>query len=191
MCGDHPETVGHLVSACSKLAQTEYRRRHDKMGLRVYWEVCGVYGLKRSEQWHLEVPDGVRKSDDGMVEIWWDQTVITPTKFKSNRPDMLIIDRRSNKWFMVDFAVPFDANVVQKEKDKIDTYQKLAAEVARMNAVNVRVVPIVVGALGTVTKDLLGWLKVLNVGDVVGGLQTAAIIGTAAILKKVLDRKTS
>ena len=60
-----------------------------------------------------------------------------------------------------------------------------------MNAVNVRVVPIVVGALGTVTKDLLGWLKVLNVGDVVGGLQTAAIIGTAAILKKVLDRKTS
>ena len=98
MCGDHPETVGQLVSACTKLAQTEYRRRHDKMGLRVYWEVCGIYGVKRSERWHLEVPDGVRKSDDGMVEIWWDQTVITPTKFVANRPDMMIVDRRSKEW---------------------------------------------------------------------------------------------
>ena len=189
MCGDHPETVGHLVSACTKLAQTEYRRRHDKMGLRVYWEVCGVYGVKRSERWHLEVPDGVRKSDDGMVEIWWDQTVITPTKFVANRPDMMIVDRRSKEWFMVDFSVPYDPNVAKKEEEKISKYKDLAAEVARMNAVRVEVVPIVVGALGVVSKDLLSWLKVLRVGDVVGGLQTAAVIGTAAILRKVLSKK--
>ena len=190
MCGDYPETVGHLVSACKKMAQTDYKRRHDKMGLRVYWEVCGVYGLKRSERWHLEVPDGVRRSDDGMIEIWWDQKVVTPTKFEANRPDMMIVDRRSKEWFMVDFAVPFDANVAKKEEEKIGKYKDLAAEVARMNTVKVVVVPIVVGALGVVSKDLLGWLKVLGVGDVVGGLQTAAVIGTAAILKKVLVRKT-
>ena len=35
MCGEYAETVGHLVSACTKLAQTEYRRRHDTMGKRV------------------------------------------------------------------------------------------------------------------------------------------------------------
>ena len=187
MCGEHPETVMHLVSGCSKMAQTDYRRRHDKMGLRVYWEVCGLYGLKRSERWHLEVPDGVRKSDDGLVEIWWDQTVSTPTKFPSNRPDMMIVDRRSKKWFMVDFAVPFDSNVVKTEKKKTDKYKDLAAEVARMNAAKVEVVPIVVGALGIVSKDLLSWLKMLGVGDVVGDLQTAAVIGTAAILRKVLS----
>ena len=125
-----------------------------------------------------------------MIEIWWDQKVITPTALKHNRPDMMIVDRRSKEWFMIDFAVPFDANVVEKEKEKVLTYTDLAAEVARMNAVKVVVVPIVVGALGVVSKDLLGWLKVLGVGDVVGGLQTAAVIGTAAILKKVLVRKT-
>ena len=189
MCGDHPETVGHLVSACSKLAQTEYRRRHDKMGLRVYWEVCGVYGLKRSEQWHLEVPDGVRKSDDGMVEIWWDQTVSTPNKYDANRPDMMIVDRKSKEWFMVDFSVPLDTNVAKKEEEKISKYKDLAAEVSRMHTVKVEVVPIVVGALGVVSKDLLGWLKKLGVGDVVGGLQTAAVIGTGAILRKVLGKK--
>ena len=60
-----------------------------------------MYGLKRSECWHLEVPDGVRKIDDGLVEIWWEQTVLTPTKFDGNCPDMMIVDRRSKKWFMV------------------------------------------------------------------------------------------
>ena len=50
VCGEEAESVGHLVSHCKKLRQTEFRRRHDKMGLRVYWEVCGKYWLKRSER---------------------------------------------------------------------------------------------------------------------------------------------
>ena len=55
-CGKDPETVGHLVSACTMLCQREYRRRHDRMGLRVYWELCGTYGLERSACWDEEVP---------------------------------------------------------------------------------------------------------------------------------------
>ena len=186
MCGEYAETVGHLVSACSKLAQSEYKRRHDTMGKRVYWEVCGNLGLRRSEKWYEEVPDQVRKSDDDNIEVWWDKKVITPTKFDKERPDLVIIDRNSKKWWMVDFAVPYDPNVARKEQEKIDGYQKLAAEVARMHNVKVEVVPIVVGSLGVVTKDLTRWLGRVGVGDVVGGLQTSAIIGTAAILRKVL-----
>ena len=58
-----------------------------------------------------------------------------------------------------------------------------------MEKVQVVVVPIVVGALGMVTNNLVGWLRKLGVGDVAGGLQTSAIIGTAAILRKVLNTK--
>ena len=143
-------------------------------------------GLRRSKKWYEEVPDQVRKSDDGNIEVWWDKKVITPTKFDKERPDLVIIDRNSKKWWMVDFAVPYDPNVARKEQEKIDGYQKLAAEVARMHNVKVEVVPIVVGSLGVVTKDLTRWLGRVGVGDVVGGLQTSAIIGTAAILRKVL-----
>ena len=189
MCGEEAESVGHLVSHCKKLRQTEFRRRHDKMGLRVYWEVCGKYGLKRSERWYEEVPDPVRTSADGRYEVRWDQKVVTPTAFVANRPDMVVIDRVGKKWALVDFAVPFDGNVVKKEKEKIDKYRELAAELSRMERVQVVVVPIVVGALGMVTNDLVGWLRKLGVGDVVGGLQTSAIIGTAAILRKVLNTK--
>ena len=122
MCGEYAETVGHLVSACSKLAQSEYKRRHDTMGKRVYWEVCGNLGLRRSEKWYEEVPDQVRKSDDGNIEVWWDKKVITPTKFDANRPDMVIIDRNNRKWWLVDFSVPYDPNVARKEKEKIEKY---------------------------------------------------------------------
>ena len=36
VCGKEVESVGHLASGCSGLAQKEYKRRYDRMGLRVY-----------------------------------------------------------------------------------------------------------------------------------------------------------
>ena len=83
--------------------------------------------------------------------------------------------------------MPFDPNVASKEGEKVKKYEKLAAEVSRMHKVAVQVVPIMVGSLGVVSKKMEGWLKRLGIGDVVGGLQMSAIIGTAAILRKVLS----
>ena len=87
---------------------------------------------------------------------------------------------------MVDFSVSFDANVAKREDDKVEKYQRLAAEVSRTHKVSTVVVPIVVGALGVIPKRLVGYLKRLGI-DVVGGLQMSAIIGTAVILRKVLS----
>ena len=157
------------------------------MGLRVYWELCGKYGLKRSEKWYEEVPDPVRVSADGMCKIWGDQKVVTPSLMEHNRPEVVVIDRAGRRWTLVDFSVPFDPNVAKKEDDKVKKYERLATEVSRMHKVGTEVVPIVVGALGVVSQRLIGYLKRLGIGDVVGGLQTSAIVGTAAILRKVLS----
>ena len=40
LCGDSTETVQHIVSGCRKLAQRECRKRHDKVALRLQWELC-------------------------------------------------------------------------------------------------------------------------------------------------------
>ena len=103
---------------------------------------------------------------------------------------MVVIDHEKKTWKLVDFSVPFDRNRAKKEEEKIGKYRELAAELCRMHKVVVEVVPIVVGALGVVTNKLVGWLKKFGVGDVIGGLQTSAIIGTAAILRKVLNINT-
>ena len=107
-------------------------------------------------------------------------------KMDHNRPDVVLVDRTNKRWILVDFAVPWDKNVV-KEEEKILKYSPLALEVRRMHGVSTKIIPIVVGALGVVSKNLPGYLADLQVPDVLGGLQTSAIIGTAIILRKVLS----
>ena len=40
MYHDKNESVGHLVSECSKLAQREYKARHDRVATAVHWGLC-------------------------------------------------------------------------------------------------------------------------------------------------------
>ena len=51
----------------------------------------------------------------------------------------------------------------------------------------VTIVPIVIGALGTVTKGLLKGLEDLEVGGRVETIQTTALLRTARILRRVLE----
>ena len=34
------EMVNHIINECSKLAQKEYKTRHDWVGKVIYWELC-------------------------------------------------------------------------------------------------------------------------------------------------------
>ena len=40
LCGDRDETINHIISVCSKLAQREYKARHDWVGKVIHWEMC-------------------------------------------------------------------------------------------------------------------------------------------------------
>ena len=51
----------------------------------------------------------------------------------------------------------------------------------------VTIVPIVIGALGTITKGLLKGLEDLEVGGPVETIQTTALLRTAGILRRVLE----
>ena len=53
---------------------------------------------------------------------------------------------------IVDFAVPADHRVKLKESEKKDKYQDLARELTKQRQT---IIPIVIGALGTVTKGLV------------------------------------
>ena len=50
LCGNKGESVNHIVSECSKLAQKEYKRRHDNIGRIVHWKLCGKYELERGDK---------------------------------------------------------------------------------------------------------------------------------------------
>jgi hypothetical protein len=187
VCGEYDETVMHLASGCGELAKRQYVVRHNKMGARVHWELCKKYGIECTEKWYDHVPCRVSTDKAGEVEIYWDVTVQTAWRVKHNRPDIVIVDRRLGKWTLVDFSVPMDMNVARKEQNKVETYQPLAQEIRKMHRVHTEIIPIVMGALGTVPKRLPGYVKQLGIPDVVGGMQMTALLGTARILKNVLS----
>ena len=51
----------------------------------------------------------------------------------------------------------------------------------------VEVVPVVVGALGRITKGFSGWMDILGIKLNVGMVQKSVLLGTLRILRKVLD----
>ena len=65
----------------------------------------------------------------------------------------------------VDFAVPADHRIKLKEWEKKDKYQDLAREFKKkLWSMKVTIIPIMIGAFGTVTKGLLKGLEDLKVG---------------------------
>ena len=51
--------MGHLASECTKLAQREYRSRHDNVTRIIRWKICGKHDLERASKWHEHAPQGV------------------------------------------------------------------------------------------------------------------------------------
>ena len=88
---------------------------------------------------------------------------------------------------IIDIAVPGDAGIVEKEKEKVEKYQDLRREVTGLWNVKAKVVPIVVGALGAVTPNLSKYLDVIGVTTRIELLQKAALLGTARLLRRVLE----
>ena len=82
--------------------------------------------------------------------------------------------------------MPNDSGIFEKEKEKIEKYQDLRRKMAKLWSIKMSVVPIVVGALGTVTNNLGKHQKTIGVTATVELLQKAALLRTARILRKVL-----
>ena len=88
---------------------------------------------------------------------------------------------------IVNFAVPADHRIKLKECEKKDKYLDLARELKKLWNMQVTIIPIVIGAFGTVTKGLLKGLEDLEVDGRVGTIQTTTLLGMARILRRVLE----
>ena len=88
---------------------------------------------------------------------------------------------------IVDFAVSADNRVKLKECEKRDKYQDLARELKKQWNVKVTIIPIVIGALGTLTKGLIQGQEDLKITGQVETVQTTALLKSARIPRSVLE----
>ena len=120
-------------------------------------------------------------------KLLWDFNIQTDHLILARRPDLIIINKRKRICKIVDFAVLADHRINLKESEKKDKYLDLARELKKLWNMKVTIVPIVIGALGTITKGLLKGLENLGVSRRVETIQTTALPRTARILIQVLE----
>jgi hypothetical protein len=87
---------------------------------------------------------------------------------------------------LIDVAISGDRNVIKKEAEKILKYKDLTTEIRRMRNVKARVIPVITGATGTLSKSFRKCVSDIPGNHDVKELHKTAILGTAHILRKVL-----
>ena len=156
-----------------------------KVALRVQWEMCRKYGIECTDKWydHQLLPI----TEKWRVRITWDMTIYTDKVLKHNQPDITLVHKDTQKWTLIDTAVPADQNITRTEEEKVEKYQELAFEIRKIHgAMKVMIIPIVTGALRSTSKGAKTWFGKLDVPDFLGSVLLSAILGTAHLLQRVL-----
>ena len=92
ICGDRDETINLIISECSKLAQKEYKTRHDWMGKVIHWEMCKKFKFDHMNKWYMHNPAAVLENDT--YKLLWDFDIQTDHLISARRPDLIIINKK-------------------------------------------------------------------------------------------------
>ena len=87
---------------------------------------------------------------------------------------------------LLDVAISGDRKVIKKEAKNILKYKDLTIEIQRMRNIKPRVIPVIIGATGTISESFRKYVSNISGNHEVKELQKTAILGTAHILQKVL-----
>ena len=122
MCGERDESINHLIAKCKKLAQKEYKQRHDNIARIVHVELCEKFGLVGEVTWYNHKPASVVEND--RVKILWDFNIQTDHVIQQKRPNIVVLYKKERKCHFVDIAVPGDKRSELKQQEKIETTPK-------------------------------------------------------------------
>ena len=124
------------------------------------------------------------------IKLLWDFDIQTDHVISARRPDLIIICKKNENLLKLStFAVPADHRIKLKECEKKDTYLNLARELKTLWNTKVTIIPILIGAFGTITKGLFKGPEDLEFEGRVKTIQTTAQLRAARILRRVLETR--
>ncbi|CAH3030598.1 unnamed protein product, partial [Porites evermanni] len=143
------------------LAKTEYISRHNNAAAYLHWSICKDHDIEIADKWYEHEPETVIHNKDNNITIMWDMPVNTDRTITANRPDIIV-------------------------KDSVNSTCKLI-DMTRMWHMKTVVIPVVVGALGTVKKGMVENIKKVSERASMTEIQKICMLGSARILRKVLS----
>ena len=184
LCKKVDERIDHVVSGCSTLAQ-EYKRRHDNLGKIVHWKLARKCNFEDGDKWYEHEPESVLENED--YKILWDFSIQTDHVIDTWGPHLVVVDKKRRTCKTTDFAVHTDSRIEEKEKEKIEKYQDLRRELQKIWNVKVKIIPLVMGSYGAIPKQFGNRLNETGITAEIGQVQKTVLLGTARILRKVLE----
>ena len=55
------ETMNHIITKCSKLAQKKYKTRHEWVGKVIHLELCKMFKFDYTIKWYMHKPESVQE----------------------------------------------------------------------------------------------------------------------------------
>ena len=142
LCGSTDETINHLISSCSFIAQTAYIKRHDQVAKFIHWKLAQCYGFEVVCQWWLYKPVCLMTNAAGT--LMWDFTIVTDDQGTHNHPDITVFDKTSETVKFVDIVIPGDCHLRNKIVEKKEKYTDLSIRVQMMWKSPTLVIPVVI-----------------------------------------------
>ena len=127
----------------------------------VHWKLARKCNFEAGDKWYEHEPESVLENED--YKILRDFSIQTDHIIDAWRPDLVVVDKKERICKIIDFAVPGDSRIEEKEKDKIEKYQDLGRELQKIWNVKVKILPLVVGSLCTIHKQFGNKLKQIGI----------------------------
>ena len=145
--------------------------------------------VAQSRNWFARLPSNSRHGSRDHI-----RTSGNPPLWDFSIQTEVVLDKRQKLCLVIDVACPFDTRIKKKEQEKIEYYNDLDLKYEILKCWNkevdkVMILPIVIGALETVTNNLRKNLDKVDLHLGVDALQKTCLLGTARIIRKVLDTK--
>ena len=112
--GDRDETINHIISECSKLAQMEYKTRHDLEGKVIHRMMCKKFNFHHINKWYMYNLAPVL--ENSTHKLLWDFDIHTDYLISTRTPDLIIINKKKRTCKIVDIAVLADHRIKLKER---------------------------------------------------------------------------
>lgn len=189
LCHGSEEHVSYIIAGCTNFAATEYTHRHNKVAGYIHWNICKAFGMEVCAKYYEHIPETITniKNKDNEVTVMWDLPIITDRQINANRPDIVVHDKKNKTCQLIDISVPDDSNVQLKENEKIMKYKNLEIEISRMWNAKSCTIPVIVGALGTISKGAELHLNRIPGKSSIQEVQKITLLSTAHILRKALN----
>jgi hypothetical protein len=92
-----------------------------------------------------------------------------------NKPDIIIRHNEKGACQLIDVAISGDRNMIKKEAEKILKYKDLTVEIQRMRNLKTKVVSVIIGASGNMSKSFKKYLRNLPGKHDIKELQKTAV----------------